>query len=105
MASKVAVTVTDPFPARAHGLVPLHPPPDQPRNVDPGEGVPVRVTTVPAPKVLEHVEPQLIPAGLLATVPTPVPAFATASVNPPEGLAQAGLEKADTSLPLTAATS
>jgi hypothetical protein len=46
--SKVAVTVTDPFPVSVHGAVPLQPPPDQPRNVDPDEGVVATVTTVPA---------------------------------------------------------
>jgi hypothetical protein len=47
-AAKVAVTVTDTFPARVHGSVPLQPPPDQPLKVDPDEGVAARVTTVPA---------------------------------------------------------
>jgi hypothetical protein len=46
--SKVAVTVTDPFPVRVHAAVPLQPPPDQPRNVEPDEGVVATVTTVPA---------------------------------------------------------
>jgi len=48
VASKVAVTVTDPFPVSVHAAVPLQPPPDQPRNVDPDEGVVPTVTTVPA---------------------------------------------------------
>jgi len=47
-AAKVAVTVTDPFPAKAHGLVPLQPPLDHPLKVDPDEGVAVSVTAVPA---------------------------------------------------------
>jgi hypothetical protein len=46
--SKVAVTVTDPFPVSVHAAVPLQPPPDQPRNVEPDEGVVATVTTVPA---------------------------------------------------------
>jgi hypothetical protein len=46
--SKVATTVTDPFPVRVHGAVPLQPPPDQPRNVEPDEGLVATVTTVPA---------------------------------------------------------
>jgi len=40
--------------------------------------------------------PQLIPAGLVDTVPAPAPVLATARVKPPEGLAQARLEKAET---------
>jgi hypothetical protein len=58
------------FPAGAQAPV-------QPPKVDPLDGVSVRVT-VPAPgKEAEHVAPQLIPAGLLVTVPWPVPDFVT----------------------------
>jgi len=46
--SKVAVTVAEPFPTRPQGSVPLQPPPDQPLNVDPVDGVAASVTTVPA---------------------------------------------------------
>jgi hypothetical protein len=56
--------------------VPLHAP-DQPANVEPVAGVAVRVTAVPAVKLALHVWPQLIPAGVLLTVPEPVPALTT----------------------------
>jgi hypothetical protein len=51
--------------------VPLHPPPLQPANVDPDAGVAVSVTMVPAAYASEQSEEQLIPAGLLVTVPFP----------------------------------
>lgn len=56
--------------------VPLHAP-DQPAKVDPLLAVAVSVTDVPAVNVPLHVWPQLIPAGVLLTVPEPVPAFVT----------------------------
>src|SRR5207253_929023 len=59
-------------------------PPLQPANVDPPAAVAVSVTTVPLSKSAEavaQVVPQVIPAGLEVTVPLPVPAFTTASVN------------------------
>jgi hypothetical protein len=46
---------------------------DQPANVEPEAGVAVNVTAVPLLRVVEQVLPQLIPAGLLVTVPLPVP--------------------------------
>ena len=48
--------------------------PDQLVNVEPADGTAVKVTDVPLLKFAEHVLPQLIPAGLLVTVPVPVPA-------------------------------
>jgi hypothetical protein len=51
----------------------LQPVPLQPAKVEPDAGVAIRVTTVPLEKEAEHVPPQLMPAGLLATVPFPVP--------------------------------
>ena len=54
--------------------VPEHAP-DHPANTEAGEeGVAVSVTDVPLLKAALHVEPQLIPAGELETVPLPVPA-------------------------------
>jgi hypothetical protein len=38
------------------------------------------VTTVPSLKLAEQVEPQLIPAGLLTTIPEPFPAVETVRV-------------------------
>jgi hypothetical protein len=43
--------------------------------------VAVRVTSVPGSKSALHVEPQLMPAGLLETLPWPVPARVTASTG------------------------
>jgi hypothetical protein len=42
--------------------------------------VAVNVTVLPAPKLAEHVLPQLIPAGLDATEPDPEPASDTDKV-------------------------
>jgi hypothetical protein len=50
-------------------------------KVDPSEAVAVNVIEVPLAKLAEHVAPQLIPAGLLVTVPAPVPALVTAKVK------------------------
>ena len=51
----------------------VQPEPLQPAKVEPEAGVAVRVTTVPLLKFEEQVEPQLMPAGELVTVPLPVP--------------------------------
>src|SRR5207249_886663 len=61
--------------------VPVQPPPLQPVKVEPAAGLAVRVTAVPLAKLAEHVAPQLIPAGLLATVPAPAPAGVTVSAK------------------------
>jgi len=57
-------------------LDPLHP-----AKVEPAAGVAVKVTDVPLLYVPEQVLPQLIPPGLLVTVPLPVPDFATERVK------------------------
>jgi hypothetical protein len=54
--------------------------PDQPANVDPEAGVAVKVTAVPLLTIVVQVLPQLIPEGLLVTVPVPVPVRVTVSV-------------------------
>jgi hypothetical protein len=64
--------------------------PLQPLKVEPVAGAAVKVTTVPAVNEAEHVAPQLMPAGLLATVPVPAPVLLTVSVLP-----------ADTPVPVT----
>jgi hypothetical protein len=55
-----------------HVPVPLHGAP-HPVNVAPAAGAAVRVTTVPGGNAALQVVPQLMPAGLLVTVPVPVP--------------------------------
>jgi len=64
------VTVHVPVPVQA----PLHP-----ANVEPEAAAAVRVTEAPLLKVAVQVLGQLIPAGLLVTVPLPVPASVTVS--------------------------
>ena len=54
--------------------------PDHPVKVEPGSGVGVNVTLVPGLYVSLQSEPQLTPAGLLVTVPLPVPDFVTVRV-------------------------
>ena len=56
--------------------VPVHAP-LQPAKVEPPVGVATRVTGAPLGKLLLHVEPQLMPAGELVTVPVPLPVLAT----------------------------
>jgi len=75
-----AVTEVAPVTDTTHVPVPAHPPPDHPVKLEPVEGVAVRVTEVPKVKVVEHVAPQVIPAGLEDTDPEPVPPVATVRV-------------------------
>ncbi len=55
--------------------------PLQPVKVEPEAGVAVRVSVVPAGRPAEHLAPQSICATGLVTVPAPLPAFVTVSVN------------------------
>lgn len=75
---KVAVMVVSAVKATAHGAMPVHVP-DHPLKVEPAAGVAVRVTAEPFGKAAVQVAPQLMPAGLLVTVPVPVPASTTVS--------------------------
>ena len=75
----VAVTLVLALTVTVQVAVPVQAP-DQPAKVEPEEGVAVRVTEVPLLKVAAQVEPQLIPAGVLVTVPVPVPAGVTVRV-------------------------
>jgi len=56
--------------------VPAHAP-LQPANTEPLAGVAVKITLAPLANPYEHADPQLMPAGLLATVPAPDPALVT----------------------------
>ena len=60
-------------------FVPVHPP-LQPLKVEPGSAFTFRVTFAPWLYGAEQVEPQLIPAGELVTVPLPDPSFAIVRV-------------------------
>lgn len=77
---KVAVTVSAALSVRLHVEVPEHAP-DHPENVLFCAGVPVRTTLAFRAKLAEQPfaepEEQLIPAGLLVTVPVPAPCTAT----------------------------
>jgi hypothetical protein len=59
--------------------LPLHAP-LHPENVDPGFAAAVKDTELPVAKFALQALPQLMPLGLLVTVPDPVPARATVSV-------------------------
>jgi hypothetical protein len=61
-------------------VVPVQPP-AHPTKVEPSAAVAVRVTAVPGSKLALHVCPQLMPDGLLLTLPLPVPVMVTASVG------------------------
>src|SRR5437773_103820 len=78
---RVAVTVVAAETVSVHGSVPLHPPPLQPVKAEPAAGLAVSVTAVPLAKLAEQVAPQVIPMGLLVTVPEPLPSAITSSVN------------------------
>jgi hypothetical protein len=54
--------------------------PDHPPNSDDESDVAVNVTLVPYANWYEHVDPQLIPAGLDMIVPVPAPEFVTVRV-------------------------
>jgi hypothetical protein len=71
VAPNVAVTDVLPVMVTVQVPVPLQPPPDHPENPDPALGVAVSVTEVPLLNSALQTEPQLIPAGLLVTVPLP----------------------------------
>ena len=60
--------------------VPEQPAPLQPLKVEGAVAVAERVTIVLGAKPKEQVEPQLIPVGLLVTVPVPVPDSLTVNV-------------------------
>jgi hypothetical protein len=73
--ASAAVTVTEQPP------VPVQPAPLHPANVDPSVAAAISATTEPLAKFAEHAVGQLTPAGLLVTVPAPVPASVTVSAK------------------------
>jgi hypothetical protein len=75
-AVKVALTDFSASMVTLHAPVPLQAP-LQPAKVEPESGAAVKLTTAPLSKFAEHVCPQDIPGGELATVPVPVPLFVT----------------------------
>jgi len=76
----VAVTELAEFKVTEHAAVPEHAP-DQPAKTEPAAGAAVNCTTLPAVKLALHAFPQLIPEGVLVTLPDPLPARETASEN------------------------
>src|SRR5450755_266456 len=68
--AKVAVTAAAAESVIVHAPVPLHAPP-QPEKIEPAAGVSVSVTCVFCANTATHVDGQLMPAGLLVTVPLP----------------------------------
>ena len=75
-AAAVNVAVTEVFAEMVslQELVPEQAPP-HPAKVEPSVAVGVRVTDVPSSKLALQSEPQLMPLGVLLTVPVPVPAI------------------------------
>ena len=74
---KSALTARAWFIVTVHGSVVQSP--LQPVKVKPTSATAVRVTTVLSMKLAVHVRPQSIPAGVLVTVPLPMPVFPTVS--------------------------
>jgi hypothetical protein len=76
---KVAVTASVAFTRTLQVAAPVHAP-DQPVKLLLAAGVSLSVTWVFCGKLAEQVVGQLIPAGVLVTVPVPAPAMATVNV-------------------------
>lgn len=74
----VAVIEAAAFRVTLHVAVPEHAP-DQPANAEPADALAASWTTAPELKLAVQTDPQLIPAGVLTTVPAPLPARDTAS--------------------------
>jgi hypothetical protein len=75
---KVAVTDSFAFIVTLQAPLPAHAP-DQPTKYPPFAGVAFNVTIVPEENDALHVEGQLMPAGLLFTMPVEVPFNVTVS--------------------------
>ena len=76
----VAVTAVAALTVTTHAPVPLQAPP-QPAKTEPSAALCVNVTCVPLAKLAAQVSGQIIPAGVLFTVPLPVPASVTVNVK------------------------
>src|SRR5437870_7755959 len=76
----VAVTAVAALMVAKHDAVPEQAP-LQPRKTDPADAAAVSVTATPVTKLAEQVFPQLIPAGVLETLPLPAPAKLTERGN------------------------
>ena len=74
----VAVADVAAFTSTVHVDLPLQAP-DHPANLAPDTGVAVSLTDVPLGKLALHVNPHLMPEGLLVIVPAPVPALCSVS--------------------------
>jgi len=70
-----------PFIVTVQVPVPPHPPPLQAENVEPLSAPAERVTELFRSNVVEQELPQVIPDGLLVTVPSPDPALVTVRVK------------------------
>lgn len=70
--ANAAPTVVAAVIVTVHVAVPEHPPPVQPVKTDPAAGVAASATLDPAANVAEQTLPQLMPAGVLVTLPLPV---------------------------------
>jgi hypothetical protein len=77
---KVAVTACAAFIVTLQVPVPEQAP-LQPANIEPVPGAAVNVTMVPLAKLAEQAVGQLTPAGLLVTMPLPVPASVTVKLK------------------------
>lgn len=78
MSVKLALTALALSTTTVQAPVPVHAPP-QPAKLEPVAGVGVSVTLEPLAYGSSQSVPQLIPAGLLVTVPTPEPVLLTLS--------------------------
>ena len=76
-----ALTNLLPSIVRSQTLVPLHAPP-HPVKLNPGFGVATTLTGVPSAKPAMHVEPQLMPAGIVVTTPPAPPATVSVTCDP-----------------------
>src|SRR5689334_21638299 len=79
--ANVADTDLAPAIGTVHTPTPVHAP-SQPVKVDPKPGVAVSVAVEAGANGALHVVPQSIPAGLLVTVPLPLPCLETVSIAP-----------------------